>query len=519
MSPPRCGLTTVVVPLSTWSPVNSARSSSRKKHRWFGAWPGVCSASSRNSVPSIVSPSASTRSSFERRPRRPSGTCRTRRSRAPVFLRICSRRGPVIGMRVREQHPAHAVAHRRADDRRRRAWRRRDRDRSPRPRRCRRDRCWCPARSSGPDCSRRRAGRAATARSAPRGSSAGHSATSPSPCAPRRGRPSVRDVGERDRPRVVRCAASSPGSATRSPVPSATTTGVPSASRGTRVERRRSSVARVGEARERAARLISVGKIRSMSPRACCASASAGRTHADATSSLSSCAPSSPSGARRHEEPRVVAAGRAERREPVREHAQLAGVEHEIAGLEHLAERERAGVERVAPPRGAASCSDRPPVPASRASRIPASSKHSRTAATRNASPPPASPCSALAAASSRPTIRSASAGVAVGGVDRAAREHGRAGTEHRPARALQHEDVQVGTIGDEDDRRRVADRGCRRRSSSAPTARHPFVDRRTAAHPYKSTCRMPRPDPPREPREQRLQRRRRGGGVAVRPR
>ena len=54
MSPPRCGLTTVVVPLSTWSPVNTSRSSSRKKQRWFGAWPGVCIASSRNSVPSIV---------------------------------------------------------------------------------------------------------------------------------------------------------------------------------------------------------------------------------------------------------------------------------------------------------------------------------------------------------------------------------------------------------------------------------------------------------------------------------
>ena len=116
MSPPRCGLMTVVVPLRMWSPVNSARSSSRKKHRWFGAWPGVCNASSRNSVPSIVSPSASTRSrssftssAFGNFPNAPTS--------APVFLRIRVRRGPVVGMGVREQDPAHAVAHRRADDR------------------------------------------------------------------------------------------------------------------------------------------------------------------------------------------------------------------------------------------------------------------------------------------------------------------------------------------------------------------------------------------------------------------
>jgi hypothetical protein len=38
MSPLRFGFTTVVVPFSTWSPVNNARSSSRK-HRWFGAAP------------------------------------------------------------------------------------------------------------------------------------------------------------------------------------------------------------------------------------------------------------------------------------------------------------------------------------------------------------------------------------------------------------------------------------------------------------------------------------------------
>ena len=226
MSPPRCGFTTVVVPLSTWSPVNSARSSSRKKHRWFGAWPGVCSASSRNSVPSIVSPSPSTRSSSSFDLVGLRELAERRRSSAPVFLRIFAGRGPVVGMRVREQHPAHAVTHRGADDRRRRASRRRDRDRSPRPRRCRRDTCWCRDRSSGRDCSRRRAGSTAKARSEPRGSSRGIRLSSPTSSAGRASA-AVRDVGERDRPPHRRPTAVVAGSTTRSPVPSATTTALP----------------------------------------------------------------------------------------------------------------------------------------------------------------------------------------------------------------------------------------------------------------------------------------------------
>ena len=95
------------------------------------------------------------------------------------------------------------------------------------------------------------------------------------------------------------------------------------------------------------------------------------------------------------------------------------------------------------------------------ASRIPASSKHSRTAATRRASPPAANPSSPLAARSSRPMIRSLRR--SVGRVDCAAREHRAPGTEHRPGRSAQHEDVQIGTIGDEHDRRRAPDRDVRR--------------------------------------------------------
>ena len=220
MSPPRCGLTTVVVPLSTWSPVNSARSSSRKKHRWFGAWPGVCIASSRNSVPSIVSPSASTRSS-SRSTSSAFGELAERGDERAGLLADPLRRGPVVGMRVREQHPAHAVAHRRADDRVDvlvdvgtgidhrdlvDADEIRVRARARHEARIRRDHA---------------AGRAATARSAHRGSGEARAATVPRPSrmpppAAMRARRGCRDVGERDRPPSCR-AASSPGSTTRSP--------------------------------------------------------------------------------------------------------------------------------------------------------------------------------------------------------------------------------------------------------------------------------------------------------------
>ncbi len=64
MSPPVFGDTTEYMPSRIVSPVKRIRSSSRKKHRWFGACPGVCSTSRRNSVPSIVSPSVIVRSTF-----------------------------------------------------------------------------------------------------------------------------------------------------------------------------------------------------------------------------------------------------------------------------------------------------------------------------------------------------------------------------------------------------------------------------------------------------------------------
>ena len=64
MSPPVFGETTEYMPSRIVSPVNRIRSSSRKKQRWFGAWPGVCSTSRRNSVPSIMSPSPMVRSTF-----------------------------------------------------------------------------------------------------------------------------------------------------------------------------------------------------------------------------------------------------------------------------------------------------------------------------------------------------------------------------------------------------------------------------------------------------------------------
>ena len=38
---PSGGLMTTVLPCITWSPVNSRRSSSSRKHRWLDAWPGV----------------------------------------------------------------------------------------------------------------------------------------------------------------------------------------------------------------------------------------------------------------------------------------------------------------------------------------------------------------------------------------------------------------------------------------------------------------------------------------------
>ena len=232
MSPPRCGLTTVVVPLSTWSPVNSARSSSSKKHRWFGAWPGVCSASSRNSVPSIVSPSSSTRSSSSVTSSAFGNGAKPAISRAGLLADLRGR-GPVVGMRVREQDPAHALAHRRADDR------------------------VDVPRESGP-------GSITATSSMPTRyvfvPGPGHQARD---CSRRLWRTSGDERARRLGGQVGHGASRS------------------SASRAsTRSKRARTS------------RLRCVGRIRSISPSANARSTSAGRIHADATSSLPSCSPS-----------------------------------------------------------------------------------------------------------------------------------------------------------------------------------------------------------------------------------
>jgi hypothetical protein len=83
---------------------------------------------------------------------------------------------------------------------------------------------------------------------------------------------------------------------------------------------------------------------------------------------------------------------------------------------------------------------------------MPASSKHSRRAATRNASPPAAIPWSAPAYAEDPVgEIRST-----VAGIDGAPRKDRCTRTEHRPAGALQHQNVQIGAIRNEDDGGRV---------------------------------------------------------------
>ncbi len=112
MSPPVFGETTEYMPSRIVSPVNRIRSSSRKKQRWFGACPGVCRTSSRNSVPSIVSPSRDRAVHLQFGVALVEGEhLRARR----LHQRGGGRR--VIGVRVREQHPADAFLHRRPDDR------------------------------------------------------------------------------------------------------------------------------------------------------------------------------------------------------------------------------------------------------------------------------------------------------------------------------------------------------------------------------------------------------------------
>ena len=132
----------------------------------------------------------------------------------------------------------------------------------------------------------------------------------------------------------------------------------------------------------------------------------------------------------RDEEPGVVAAGRADRREPVREQPQLAArraraprdssrsANATSPAFSAVACRREARVVLDGHARGrvARRAGCRPP----RSTRAPPRSG--------TPSPPAGRPCSALAARSSRPTTRASDPRLRVGGVDRAAGEHGRAG-------------------------------------------------------------------------------------------
>ena len=213
---------------------------------------------------------------------------------------------------------------------------------------------------------------------------------------------------------------------------------------------------RAARRRDRSARATSrlrcVGRIRSISPSANACSTSAGRIHADATSSLPSCSPSWPSGAAR-------------RRSACRSDAA----------------RPPGVIQR------ANSTSSRASIG------MPHSSRHSRAAAARNSSTP-----------SSR---RDRS----VDRVDRAAREHGRAGREIERRIPAQDEDVQLGAVAHEDHRGGIADRlhgGSLRGPVTCPVWTPTEVRTRAAGFPASSAsspssirrCRTPcAPTSPRE--------------------
>ena len=102
---PSGGAMTTVEPSMMWSPENSSRSSSSRKHRWFDAWPGVCTAVRRNSVASMRSPSTDARG----RSRRPSRASKASTS-APVRAASAGGARGVVGVGVGAQDPADAVA-------------------------------------------------------------------------------------------------------------------------------------------------------------------------------------------------------------------------------------------------------------------------------------------------------------------------------------------------------------------------------------------------------------------------
>ena len=101
---PSGGAITTVEPSITWSPENTMRSCSSRKHRWFEAWPGVWMARRTNSVASIVSPSAIATSI-----RRSSRASKARTS-APVRALRPGGAGRVVGVGVGADDPTDAVA-------------------------------------------------------------------------------------------------------------------------------------------------------------------------------------------------------------------------------------------------------------------------------------------------------------------------------------------------------------------------------------------------------------------------
>ena len=104
---PSGGLITTVDPCMMWSPVNSVRSSLRRKHRWLDACPGVWRAVRWNSVASITDLSASVPSRRTLPFPSPGPNARTS---APVRLLQAGRAGGVVLVGVGEQDPADAVA-------------------------------------------------------------------------------------------------------------------------------------------------------------------------------------------------------------------------------------------------------------------------------------------------------------------------------------------------------------------------------------------------------------------------
>ena len=300
MSPPRCGLTTVVVPLSTWSPVNSsallveeeAQVVRRVAGRVQRLEPELGAVDRRRRRRARGRASRSNSSAF--------GNLPNPATSAPVFLRIRAAAGQWSGcvcvsstQRTRSRIDAPTIAstcpsivgtgidHRDFVDA----------DEigvGAGPGHEARDSVATTRRTSGDSA----LGTPGVARRAATGSSC-FTCDTPSAASRALGRgcrvSGSGIVHRRARRRVVAGEHDALASGIRDD-----DTGACSSSRGTRssAAKNASAVAK----RASASRQRIVGKIRSRSPRAYCASASAGRTQAEATSSPSSCTPSWPSG-------------------------------------------------------------------------------------------------------------------------------------------------------------------------------------------------------------------------------